>query len=507
MKHKQVMVSISRFGVFGLNNFVNKNSIKKKIATYVNSILPRINIEDLSGWRLALSIEPACTDFIAIYKKFKQCPEEREYKISITIPIPDNIQAPYGMPTEEDGRIGSFRSVRGTGCHLLDPEYDKYANLEQYILVSAKRAIDLGFSKGFPCDGKKIKFSSFIDTPLPPHRKHAIKYKQIRARMAINVPALGNYVNINSINKKLNTYLESIPPKINIKILLGFRLIFRINSFCTDFIAIYKKIGWDFVEKEYGISIAIPLPDNTQVPYGMPPGEDGKTGSFPPVESEHFYSLDPEYDKYDNLEQYILESAIKAIEFGFAKGFTDGGKEIKLSSSIDARRLPSPHKQYVMEYKQVTVVMGNNVPWLDDIADMGSIYKKIDTYIKSILPRINIKDLSGWKLTAGIDYVCAEFISVLKKLGPYSSHKEYVTLLAIPIPDDRQAPYGMPRSEDEPVEPLELKRKSDFHLLDPEYDQYDSLDQYILASTIKAIDFGFTKGFAREGKALKFQDL
>jgi len=498
---------MSRFGVFGLNNFANINSIEKKIATYLKSIFPRINIEDLSGWRLALSINPACTDFIAIYKKFKQWPEEREYKISITIPIPDNIHAPYGMPPAGNGTIGFFRSVRGTGCHLLDPEYDKYANLERYILVSAKRAIDLGFSKGFPCDGKEIKFSSFIDTPLPPHRKHAIKYKQIRARMAMNVPALSNYVNINSISRKLNTYLESIPPRINIEDLSGGRLIFRINSFCTDRIAIYKNLDYDFAHREFVISIAIPLPDNTQVPYGMPPGENGKTGSFPPVESEHFYPLDPEYDKYDNLEQYILESVIKAIGLGLTKGFTDGRIELKLSSSVETRRLPSPHRKYVMEYKQVTVVMGNNVPRLDDFADMSSIYKKIDTYIKSILPRINIKDLSEWKLTVGIDHVCAECISILKKLGPYPSHKEYVTLLAIPIPDDRQAPYGMPRSEDEPIEPLELKRKSDFHLLDPEYDKYADLNQYILASTIKAIELGFTKGFAREGKALRFQDL
>jgi len=42
--------------------------------------------------------------------------------------------------------------------------------------------------------------------------------------------------------------------------------------------------------------------------------------------------LDPEYDKYDNLDQYILESVIKAIEFGLTKGFTDAQTEIKFSS-------------------------------------------------------------------------------------------------------------------------------------------------------------------------------
>jgi|GEM_PF-923804 len=508
-KYKNVIVGRSLHGVFGLNNFVNIDSIYKKIATYVASILPRVNIEDMSGWRLALTINPACTDFIAIYKKFKPLPSIKEYEILISIPIPDNIQVPYGMPTGRNGTIGVFRSARGTGCHLLDPEYDKYANLEQYFLISAIKAIDLGFTKGLPCDGKEIKFSRFIDTPavIPPHSKHAIKYKQARARMAIKVPALSDFANINSINRKLNTYLESIPPRIRIEDLSGGRLIFLINSFSTDLIAIYKKLDYDFVNREYVISIAIPLPDNTQVPYGMPPGRDGTIGAFRPVESPHFYPLDPEYDKYDNLDQYILESVIKAIEFGLTKGFTDARTEIKFSSLIDTRTLPSLHKKYVMEYKQVAVVMEDKVAGLDDFAGMGSIYKKIGTYVNSILPRINIKDLSGWKLTVGIDYVCAESISILKKLGAYPSDREYVTLIAIPIPDNTQAPYGMSHSEDEPIEPLKLKRKSDFHLLDPEYHKYDNLEQYILESVIKAMDFGFTKGFGREGKVLKFKDL
>jgi len=43
--------------------------------------------------------------------------------------------------------------------------------------------------------------------------------------------------------------------------------------------------------------------------------------------------------------------------------------------------------------------------------------------------------------------------------------------------------------------------------LDPEYDKYDNLDQYILASAIKAIDLGFTKGFTCYGKKIKYQDL
>jgi len=62
------------------------------------------------------------------------------------------------MPPDKHGTIGFFHSVKGNHSHLLEPEYDKYDNLDQYILAAAIRAIDLGFTKGFTCYGNKIKF-------------------------------------------------------------------------------------------------------------------------------------------------------------------------------------------------------------------------------------------------------------------------------------------------------------------------------------------------------------
>jgi len=98
--------------VIGLLDFADVFSIDKKIATYVKSILPRINIEDLSGWRLTLDTGYRCTDFIGVYKKFLRYPSDREYVILISIPIPYNTQAPYGIPTGEKGRTSFFSSRR-----------------------------------------------------------------------------------------------------------------------------------------------------------------------------------------------------------------------------------------------------------------------------------------------------------------------------------------------------------------------------------------------------------
>jgi len=170
-----------------------------------------------------------------------------------------------------------------------------------------------------------------------------------------------------------------------------------------------------------------------------------------------------------------------------------------------------PAGEYVLKYGQLTVGIHSEVFELYDVTDLEQVVEEIDTYMESILPRINIEDLSGWKLTIGIEYVRTESILVSKKMGRYPSHREYINLMSIPIPDDTQAPYGIPCSEDEPIEYREPKRKSDFHILDPEYDKYDNIDQYILASTIKAIEVVFTnglsKGFTGFWKKIKFQDL
>jgi len=157
-----------------------------------------------------------------------------------------------------------------------------------------------------------------------------------------------------------------------------------------------------------------------------------------------------------------------------------------------------------MKDEQVRLKMPIPFPRLHDFADMRSIYEKIDAYVASILPRINIEDLSGWRLTFHINYQCTDLIGVGKKLGRFSGDREYEILIEIPIPDNLQAPYGMPPGKYGVFHFIESNRS---YFLGPKYDKYDSLEQYIIASAIRAIDFGLTKGFACDGKKIKFQDL
>jgi len=347
-----------------------------------------------------------------------------------------------------------------------------------------------------------------------------------------DVPRLDDFADLISIYEKINTYIESILPRINIEDLSGWRLTLVIDYLCTDFISISQELERHPSDREYVIFVSIPIPlidsrvpDNMSAPYGIPYSKDEPIKYLRLNGEILYHNLDPEYNKYDNLEQYIIASTTKAIDLGFSKGFTCDGKEIKFQDvSARGHELPpvmDSNGDYIMKYEDLTVGMSTDFPGLRKFADMGSIYKKITTYIESILPRINLEDLSGWKLTLGIDYMCTDFISIPKKLRQYPSSRAYTIFIHIPIPlidscipsrtpDNMNAPYGIPRREDEPIEYFELARSNRYHLLKPEYDKYDNLEQYIIASAIKAIDFGFSKGFSKGytsfWKKIKFKD-
>jgi len=158
MKYERLKFNTRTHEVTGLYSYADMYSIKKEINTYFESIFPKINTEDLSGWGLTFFVNYICTDFIAIDKQFTRCSSDKECEISMYIPIPDNRQAPYGLPPVDNGGIGSFHPRIKKLYHLTEPEYDQYVNLDQYVLAATIKAIDLGFSEGFTFYREKIKF-------------------------------------------------------------------------------------------------------------------------------------------------------------------------------------------------------------------------------------------------------------------------------------------------------------------------------------------------------------
>lgn len=95
---------------------------------------------------------------IGIFKRAKRFPSNKEFEISISIPVPNLEEARYGI----SDMTGIYIPLNIKNFYILSPCFSKYDNLYHYILESAKQAIDAAFAYGFTCNGKRIKKKEFI---------------------------------------------------------------------------------------------------------------------------------------------------------------------------------------------------------------------------------------------------------------------------------------------------------------------------------------------------------
>ena len=152
----KVRVSINR-QVVNLGESANINVLRKELNNHVYEITQNVNIQDLEDWKLLIGITCRATNGVGFFKRVQRYPSDKEFEVSISVGIPNEEQASYGM---EDVKSAYFAPLDDKKFHVLEPLFENYDNLEQYILESAKLGIDLAFTQGFTCNGKRIKFKS-----------------------------------------------------------------------------------------------------------------------------------------------------------------------------------------------------------------------------------------------------------------------------------------------------------------------------------------------------------
>ena len=138
-----------------LDENVDTRSLWLELNSYVKALEPKINLQDLEDWRLLINVVAQRTNAIGIAKRVARFPSDKEYAIYMSTPIPDDNQATYGLSCVKEA---FFKEKNEKYSYILEPDFDSYSNLYQYILESSKRAINFAFTHGFTCNGKKIKF-------------------------------------------------------------------------------------------------------------------------------------------------------------------------------------------------------------------------------------------------------------------------------------------------------------------------------------------------------------
>lgn len=138
----------------GITGKIKLSSIEKKLSIYISTIAPLINFHDLDDWQLLISITIRPTNGVGVFKRAKRYPSDREFEISISLTIPDDEQASYGLPNVKSG---FFNAMNEKNFYILDPTFENHEEIQEYIFENAKKAIELGFTHGFSCNGKRIK--------------------------------------------------------------------------------------------------------------------------------------------------------------------------------------------------------------------------------------------------------------------------------------------------------------------------------------------------------------
>lgn len=137
-----------------LDKDVDISSIEQELNNYVKGLLPQINVIDLGDWNLLILINIRSTNGIGVFKRAGRYPSDKEFEISISLAIPNEDEAIYGLSKVKEGFYFPLNEKK---FYLLEPNFKNYSNLYEYVLDSSKRAIDLAFNQGFTCNGKRIK--------------------------------------------------------------------------------------------------------------------------------------------------------------------------------------------------------------------------------------------------------------------------------------------------------------------------------------------------------------
>lgn len=141
----------------GLSEDVDMNFIRRELNNYLKEIVENVNTQDLADWRLLIALTSRATSGIGVFKKTKRYPSDKEFEISISISIPNDEQISYGLSKVNDA---FYIALNDSKFYILEPNFEDYDTLSQYLLTSSKRAINLAFTHGFTCNGKKIKFQN-----------------------------------------------------------------------------------------------------------------------------------------------------------------------------------------------------------------------------------------------------------------------------------------------------------------------------------------------------------
>ena len=140
-----------------LNEYVGINSIRQRLNDYVNFSASYVNVQVLIDWKLLIRVTFRYTNGIGVFKRAIRYPSDKEFEFSISVTIPNDTEALYGISKVNEA---FYIPLNDKNFYVLEPNFKIYNNLYEYILENSKLAIDMAFTKGIVCNGKRLGYKN-----------------------------------------------------------------------------------------------------------------------------------------------------------------------------------------------------------------------------------------------------------------------------------------------------------------------------------------------------------
>jgi len=140
-----------------LNEYVDINSIRQRLNDYVNFSASYVNVQVLIDWKLLIRVTFRYTNGIGVFKRAIRYPSDKEFEFSISVTIPNDTEALYGISKVNEA---FYTPLNDKNFYVLEPNFKIYNNLYEYILENSKLAIDMAFTKGIVCNGKRLGYKN-----------------------------------------------------------------------------------------------------------------------------------------------------------------------------------------------------------------------------------------------------------------------------------------------------------------------------------------------------------
>ena len=143
------------------------------------------------------------------------------------------------------------------------------------------------------------------------------------------------------------------------------------------------------------------------------------------------------------------------------------------------------------------------INFMDTENSLNEIIQSLETQYNSILSSVKVENLEDWKICFKVIYNNVKSILIYKGSYSYPNEKYKEIVIHIPIPTLSKVPWGVYQTQFiQDITHLDKKIKN-FESINVTFENFASMEEYLINSIKNAIDYILKTGFIISGHRVK----